>query len=358
MADSFLLPRIDEILADCVQGAIFATINMTNSFFQTHMHPDDIPLTSVNTPWGLYEWTVMPMGIQNTPSIHQRRVATALRTWISRICHVYLNDIVIWSRSLAEHCSNVTTILLALQENKLYCNPKKTKLFHTAIHFLGHCISTKGIEADEGKADRVRDWPIPTSTREVRGFLGLVRYLATFLPNLASYTRILDELTTKDCDKRFPPWSERHQHAFDKIKHLATSPQCLTTIDPTYMPGHKIYVTTDASDYGSGAILAFGPSYTEAHPVAFDSHAFKGAELNYPVHEKELLAIVRALGKWRTELLGYKFQVHTDHKTLEHFGTQHDLSRRQARWTELLSQFKYTIHYIPGNENGAADALS
>jgi hypothetical protein len=92
--------------------------------------------------------------------------------------------------------------------------------------------------------------------------------------------------------------------------------------------------------------------------VAYDSRSFKGAELNYPVHEKELLAIVRALKKFRTDLLGHKFQVYTDHKTLEHFPTQRDLSRRQARWLEFLSQYDATIHYIPGEKNCVADALS
>ena len=117
-------------------------------------------------------------------------------------------------------------------------------------------------------------------------------------------------------------------------------------------------MTTDASDTGSGALLAFGPTYETARPVAYDSRAFKGAELNYLVHEKELLAIIQALAKWRTDLLGYTFQVWTDHKTLEHFNEQKDLSRRQARWMEFLSQYDATIHYLPGEKNCAADALS
>jgi hypothetical protein len=124
------------------------------------------------------------------------------------------------------------------------------------------------------------------------------------------------------------------------------------------MPEYKIYVTTDASDLGSGAVLAFGPTYETAKLVAYDSRSFKGAELNYPIHEKELLAIVRALGKWRTDLLGHKFEVWTDHRTLEHFNTQRDLSRRQVRWVEFLSQYDATIHYLPGERNTVADALS
>ena len=358
VTDSFPIPRIDDILADCAKGKIWATIDMTNSFFQTRMHPDDVHLTAVNTPWGLYEWLVMPMGIKNAPAIHQRRVTAALRDHIGKICHVYLDDIVIWSSNLEEHARNVRTILQALEKAKLYCNPKKTKLFCTEIHFLGHRISTRGIEPDEGKADRIKNWPTPKCATDVRAFLGLVRYLSAFLPKLAKYTVTLDELTRKECDKVFPKWTDRHQQSFDSIKRLVTSTDCLTTIDPNLMPSHKIFVTTDASDTGSGAILSFGPSYELARPVAYDSRSFKGAELNYPVHEKELLAIIRALSKWRTDLLGYRFEIWTDHKTLEHFNNQRDLSRRQVRWMEFLSQYDASINYIPGENNCATDALS
>ena len=242
---------------------------MTNSFFQTRMHPDDVHLTAVNTPWGLYEWLVMPMGIKNAPAIHQRRVMAALRDHIGKICHVYLDDIVIWSSNLEEHARNVRTILQALEKAKLYCNPKKTKLFCTEIHFLGHCISTRGIEPDEGKADHIKNWPTPKCATDVCAFLGLVQYLSAFLPKLAKFTITLDELTRKECDKIFPKWTDRHQQSFDSIKHLVISTECLTTIDPNLMPSHKIFVTMDASDTGSSAILSFGPSYELACRLRF-----------------------------------------------------------------------------------------
>lgn len=114
VTDSHPLPRIDDILSDCAKGKIWATIDMTNSFFQTRMHPDHIPLTAVTTPLGLYEWLVMLMGLKNAPAIHQRRVTLALRPYIGKICHIYLDDIVIWSNSIEEHEQNVATILGAL----------------------------------------------------------------------------------------------------------------------------------------------------------------------------------------------------------------------------------------------------
>ena len=136
VTDSFPIPLVHEILSDLGQGKIFATLDMTNSFFQTRMHPDDVHLTAVNTPWGLYEWVVMPMGIKNAPAIHQRRVTSALRPWIGRICHVYMDDIAIWSKTVEEHTENVATILQVLLDHKLYLNPKKSKLFCSEIHFL------------------------------------------------------------------------------------------------------------------------------------------------------------------------------------------------------------------------------
>lgn len=133
---------------------------MMDAFFQTKMHPDDIPLTAVTTPFGLYEWTVMPMGLRNSPSVQQRRLTAALQPLIGVICHVYLDDIVIWSQDADEHIRNVRAVLNALRRASLYCNPKKTHLFCDEIEFLGHHISRRGIEANDKKVARILDWPV------------------------------------------------------------------------------------------------------------------------------------------------------------------------------------------------------
>lgn len=300
----------------------------------------------------------MPMGLKNAPAIHQCCVTSALRELIGKFCYIYLDDIVIWSQTVEEHEKNVKLVLNALRNARLYVNPDKMHLFVHEIDFLGHHISTRGIVADGKKADRILSWPIPKSATNVRGFLGLVRYLADFLPALAEYTGILTELTMTIAEKKSPPWTDRFQCAFEAIKSIVVSRECLTTIDLSKLPEHKIFITTDASDKCSGAVLSFGKTWTSARPVAFDSMTFKGAELNYPVHEKELLAIIRALKKWRVDLLGSPFFIYTDHKTLKNFSTQKDLSCRQARWMEFMLQYDAKIFYIKGNENTVADALS
>ena len=332
VTDSHPLPRVDDILADCAKGKIWSVIDMTNSFFQTRVHPDDVHLTAVTTPLGLYKWLAMPMGLRNSPAIHQRRMTAALREHLTKFCHIYLDDIIIWSDNVTEHAKHIDLVMKSLRKAKLYCNPDKCKFFQKEVNFLGHHISERGIEPNSSKVDKIMNWPVPKNATDVRAFLGLVRYISVFLPNLAEHTRLLTPLTTKECRKSFPEWAPEHQHAFESIKSLVISTDCLTTIDHDAPGDNKIFVTCDASDWRIGATLSFGLTWETARPVAFDSMQLKAAEKNYPVHEKELLAIIRALKKWRSDLLGTHFIVYTDHRTLENFDTQKDLSRRQLRW--------------------------
>ena len=198
----------------------------------------------------------------------------------------------IWSDTIEEHEHNVCAVLQALHDARLYINPDKTHLFCTKIDFLGHHISARGIEADTNKVERILSWPEPKMATAVHSFLGLVRYVAAFLPALAEHTHVLTELTTKDSEKNFPPWMPKFQSAFDAIKAIVTGRECLTTINFAKMPAYKIFVMTNASDKQSGGVLSFSPTWETTQPVAFNSMMFKGAELNYPVHEKELLAII------------------------------------------------------------------
>jgi hypothetical protein len=358
VTDSFPIPRVDDVIADAAKGKIWSVLDMTNSFFHTRVEPESIPLTAITTLFGLYEWLVMPMGLKNAPPIHQRRVTNALRDHIGKICHVYMDDIIIWSETIAEHAEHVRMIMHCMREHGLCLNEKKSKFFLLEVNFLGHHISRRGVEASNEHVVKILDWPTPKSASQVRAFLGIVRYIAAFLPALAEHTQVLTPLTMKDCDKDFPEWTADHQAAMKAIKDLVVSRECLTVIDHDNPGTNKIYVTTDASDFCTGAVLSWGPTWETARPVSFDSMQLNKAQRRYPVHEKELLVIVRALKKWRSDLLGEEIYVYTDHKTLENFETQKELSRRQARWQEFMAQFDMRIIYIKGEDNTVADALS
>ena len=176
-------------------------------------------------------------------------------------------------------------------------------LFTTELCFLRLIISGSSIKPDPRKTNRIVSWPQSTTATNVRGFLGLMRYVATFLPALAEYTSVLTPLSTKECDRVFPTWTAEHQKAFESIKHLVLGADCLIIID--YEDKElNIYVTTDASNRRTGTVLSFGKTWETARPVAYDSYQLNNAEKNYPTHEQELLTIVKALKKWRSYLLG------------------------------------------------------
>jgi len=181
----------------------------------------------------------MPMGLRNLPAIHQRRVTAALRSLIGKICHIYLDDIIIWSDTVKDHIRDVQAVFATLKVAKLYINEKKTNLFQTELKFLGHKISACGIEADEKKADTIMAWPRPKTATQMRAFIGLVRYLLAFLPGLATHTGSLADLITKEADRKFPKWTETHQNTFEGIKKLVVSRECLTTIDLSLCPSIK-----------------------------------------------------------------------------------------------------------------------
>jgi RNase H-like domain found in reverse transcriptase len=211
-----------------------------------------------------------------------------LRELISKICHVYLNDIIIWSQTLEEHEQNCATVLEALRKASIYCNQVKSNLFATESCFLGHIISGAGIKPDHCKTDRIASWPQPMTATNVKGFLGLTRYIATFLPTLAEYMSVLTPLTTKECNQEFPPWTAEHQAAFEHIKDLVLSTDFLTVINYEDTP-LNIYVTTNASDHHTNAMLSFGATWETAWLVAYDFYQLNDAEKNYPVHEEEEL---------------------------------------------------------------------
>ena len=196
--------------------------------------------------------------------------------------------------------------------------------FLTEVDFLGHHISTCGIEPQSAKCNRILKWPKHTSATDVHSFLGLVCYIAVFLPNLTEHTRLLTPLTMKDAHKNFPLWSDEHNAAFKAIKSLVCSADCLTVIDHMAPQDNKMFLTCDASDWRTGAVLSFGLTWEDAWPVAYDSAQLNAVEKNYPIHEKELLAIFHGLKKWHSDLLGSTVYVYTDHKTLINFDSQKD----------------------------------
>ncbi|GAA5996432.1 hypothetical protein JCM11641_006701, partial [Rhodosporidiobolus odoratus] len=222
--------------------------------------------------------------------------------------------------------------------------------------FLGHVISRQGLEADPSKTARIKEWPRPKNVSQVRGFLGIVQYLRKFIPRLAEHTAVLTPLTRKGLNDVEGLWTDKEEAAFKAIKETVTSLPVLRAIDQD--SEEPIWLMTDASKVGIGAVLLQGKDWRTAQPCGFFSRQYIAAEKNYPTHEQELLAVVASMKAWRIDLLGVRFRVLTDHDTLKHFRTQPTLSKRQARWTETLADYDYELSYLPGKLNTVADAMS
>jgi hypothetical protein len=347
------LPRQDEIMALSSKGKFRGKFDLLSAYYQMGMYPDDIYKTAFKTPFGMFEWLVMPQGLCNAPASFQRYMNYVLRKYIGRFCYVYLDDVVFWSDTIEEHTHNARLILDALRKHGIVASAEKSKLYADAILFLGHIISSRGIEVAQDKVDKIIASRTPTSVQDIKEFNGLVNYIGQFIPDLAHWSTVLSGLTKKNVEFK---WEKQHQEAFDHIKYLSQVTPVCKPID--YDDSDPIMLVADASNRAIGGYYGQGKDYQTMQPAGFHSRALNDAEKNYPTHDKEMLAIIDCLKKWEPELTGTRFETLTDHAPLTHWKTQKHLSPRQIRWNETLARFDTDIHHIPGISNSAADALS
>jgi len=299
------------------KGRIRGKIDMVSAYFQLGMDPNDIFKTAFKTPFGMFEWLVMPQGLCNGPASCQRYMNYVLRKYIGRFCYVYLDDIVFWSDSIEEHTEHLHLILSALREHGIIASIKKSILYADAIAFLGHIISSRGIEVANDKVDKILASHEPKSAQNVKEFNDLVNYIGQFIPSLAHWSTVLSDLTKKSIEFK---WEPRHQKAFDNIKLLVKNTPICKPID--YMNPDPIMVVADASNCAVGGYYGQGKDYKTMTPAGFHSRGLNPAEQNYPTHDKEMLAIIDCLKKWEPHLMGTCFEILTDHAPLTHWKTQ------------------------------------
>ena len=328
----------------------FSKIDLRTGYYQIKVAEQDRYKTAFKTRYGHYEYNVMPMGLCNAPATFMRLMNEVFDDMLDKYVVVYLDDILIYSTTQAEHMQHIRTVLERLRQHKLYAKQSKCEFMQREVSFLGHIVGVNGIKMDPKKVTAVCDWPVPTNVHEVRSFLGLAGYYRKFIHNYSDIAAALNELTKKDIAYK---WTTVEQQAFEQLKHAVTHAPVLTTADTS----KPFIVYTDASGYGVGAALMQDYGQGE-QPVAFYSHKMNEHERKYPVYEQELLAVKLALLEWRHYLLGNQFTVYTDHQALTWLRTQPNLSTRQARWLDLFTEYNYIVEYIKGENNPVADALS
>lgn len=358
--DTYPLPRIDECL-DSFGGARYYTkLDLLSGYWQVRVKEDDIPKTAFNTRHGKFEFLVMPFGLTNAPATFQSMMNRILHKYLFKSVVVYLDDIVIYSRTKEEHYNHVQEVLQALQDNDLYAHPDKCTFGAKEIVFCGHRVSQGKIRPMQDKIEIIKNWPMPSNVHEVRQFLGLASYYRRFIKDFArtaiSLFDLLKEMDPAARKKKFRPiqWNAQCSVAFIELKRKLTSKPVLIQVDNN----KPFLIETDASDFAIGYACYQEDEQGVKHPVSFNGRKLQGAELNYPVHEKELLAIKEALRVYRHYIEGKRTVILTDHESLRYMETNKNPSKRMARWIEEFQGYDLDIRYRKGVEAVVPDALS
>ena len=322
-----------------------------------------MPKTAFTSRHGHFEWLVLPMGLTNAPAEFMALMENTFREELNRFVLVFLDDILIYSRTLEEHEQHLRTVLGRLKEQKLYAKLSKCQFMRQEVEFLGHYVGRAGVRMVDGKVAAVERWAVPTARRRWSSSSGWRATTAASLRTSVASRRRSRSSAARCARRRAEPRARRprshscgaseQQSAFEALKLAVATAPCLAIPDPQ----RDFLVHTDASGYATGAVLM--QRFDEGlRPIAFLSKKMSAAERNYPVHEQELLAILHALKAWRHYLSGRPFTVLTDHQSLQYVETSAMATPRQVRWAAWLAEFDFKVRYAPGATNVAADALS
>ena len=351
--DAYPLP-LPENMFDSLRGSkVFSKLDLTKGFWQIPMTPDSMALLAMSTPLGLMEPRFMPFGMKNAPSVFQRAMEQVLGDRIGRGVLVFVDDILVYTADVDEHEQLLRWVLQRLVETQYYANPDKCEFFQRQVSFLGHIISEQGVAVQAHKVKAVREWPAPTTKKQVKAFLGLTGYYRKFIPSYSQVALPLTELTKESVSF---VWGPTQQRAFDALQDALTRADVLAHPDPS----RQYLLHTDASGFAIAGVLSQVQADGTTRPVAYYSKKMSDAEKNYRVHDQELLAIFMAMEHWRCYLEGspYPVKVLSDHRSLTWLNTKAELTGREARWLEKLADFDFTVQYVEGSKNAVADALS
>ncbi|KAD6796253.1 hypothetical protein E3N88_07149 [Mikania micrantha] len=340
------LPRIDDLF-DQLQGAqYFSKIDLRSGYHQLRVQDEDIPKTAFRTRYGHYEFMVMPFGLTNAPAVFMDLMNRVCKPYLDQFVIVFIDDILIYSKTKTEHEQHLRKILELLREKKLYAKFSKCEFWLREVQFLGHVVNSEGIHVDPAKIEAIKNWDTPKTPTEIRSFLGLAGYYRRFISNFSKIALPLTKLTQKS--EPFV-WEQKQEDAFQTLKQKLCNAPILSL--PEGCDDFVVYC--DASHQRLGCILM-----QRDKVIAYASRQLKVHEKNYTTHDLELGAVIFALEIWRHYLYGTKCTIFTDHKSLQHILDQKELNMRQRRWFELLNDYDCVIKYHPGKANVVADALS
>ena len=350
------LLKINEMYAKLKGAKVFSTIDLRSGYHHIALGKSSRAKTTFVTPFGKYEFLMVPFGLAQSPAYFQLLMNKVLKGL--KFTMMYLDDIIIFSQDELQHLVHLEIVFSHLREAGLKMKCSKCDFFKSEIHYLGHLISPEGISPLPNKLDSIKHMPVPNSTKEIKQFLGLAGCYRKFVPRFADISRPLTTLTKKDV--KFE-WTSACQKSFELLKEALCGEPVLKYAD-TSKP-YTLY--TDASKYGWAGVLTQphimtidGKSTPTDHPVAFVSGLFRGSQLNWAALTKEAFAIYMSIKKLSFYLTDAQILLRSDHKPLEKFLLKNTLNSKVNNWAMELEAFNIQFDYIKGSSNILADTLS
>lgn len=350
------LPDMEGMLQHTMSKLFRTALDLKNAYEQIRIVPEHVNRSAVTTPDGNMVSLVIQQGDCNAPATYQALMNCLFLAYIGQFMDIYLDDIVIYSDCLEDHVKHVKIVLNILQWEKLYLSWSKLRFIVPELKLLGRIIDDQGIRMDAEKVDSVMKWKVPTNRDLLRGFIGTVGYLADDIPNIRIPMGVLSAITGDTVPFR---WGYTEQRAFEEVKMLVHHVRENRRVPLDYTEGTSpIWMITDGCSTGISGLVSQGDNWKTAKIAAFYSAKLNPAQQNYPVHEIEMFAGVETMLRHSDILQGISFKWLMDHKGLIYLLNQKNLSGRQVRWLEKISNFTFEVVYIAGSENVVADALS
>lgn len=345
------MPLIEDQLDKLRDTKLFTTLDLRNGFFHVAVDKESQKYTAFLTHEGHYRFLRVPFGL--CPAVFQRFINHTFRTLINkRDVLTYLDDLIIPADNERQALERLKSVFQVAKDHGLEINFKKCQFMQKHVEFLGHIIENGKIYPSPDKTTAVKRFPRPRSLKDVRSFLGLTGYFRKFIPRYSTIAKPLSDMLKKD--ERFM-FNDAQMQAFEQLKRSLTE----DTVLKIYRPEDETEMHTDASQDGYGAVLLQRSNDDgQMHPVYYTSRKTTPAERNYTSYELEVLAIVEALKKFRTYLLGIKFKVVTDCSPFQKTLNKKDLVTRVARWALLLEEYDLIVEHRSGTRMKHVDALS
>lgn len=357
--DRYPIPEINEILPQIGKNKLFSVLDLKSGFHQILLRESDREKTAFSINNAKYEFTRLPFGLKNAPSIFQRALDDILREHIGKICFIYMDDIIIFAEDEDSHLKNISTIFETLEKANIKVQLDKCEFLKKEVEFLGFIISDSGIKTNPKRVEAIEKFPLPLTLKDLRSFLGLCNFYRRFIRDYAKISKPLTIYLRGEAgraskyvsNKMAIDLDQEAVEAFNKLKRILSSEDVILAY-PDF--NKEFELTTDASHYAMGAVLS-----QDNKPIVFLSKTFKKEEEHYATNEKEMLAITWALKSLRNYLYGSaKLKIYTDHLPLTYALNNKTANFKLRRWKAFLEEFNYELLYKPGSTNVVADTLS